>query len=350
MSAPNREPSAPLALTMGDPAGIGPELALQAWKERSADGIPPFALYADIELMRSLARASGLDADADIQPVANALAAAEVFENALPVVPVPLTASRVAGAPDVANGAATILAIKRAVADIAAGQASALVTNPIAKSVLYEAGFEHPGHTEYLGALSEEFWPSDPAEPVMMIAAPLLCVVPVTIHVPLKDVPHLLTTEKIVRCGRILHAALKRDFGIERPRIVVAGLNPHAGENGSIGSEDENIVRPAIAELRAEGIDATGPFSADTLFHAAARKTYDAALAMYHDQGLIPIKTLAFDEGVNVTLGLPFVRTSPDHGTAFDIAGKGIASASSLKAALKLAAEMVSRRRSALSS
>jgi 4-hydroxythreonine-4-phosphate dehydrogenase len=181
----------------------------------------------------------------------------------------------------------------------------------------------------------------------MMIAAPVLRVVPVTIHVPLKDVPSLLTTEKIVQCGRIVHAALKRDFGIARPRLVVAGLNPHAGESGTIGSEDRDVVQPAVAEMRADGIDATGPFAADTLFHEAARKTYDAVLAMYHDQGLIPIKTLAFDEGVNVTLGLPFVRTSPDHGTAFGIAGKGLASGSSLTAALKLAAEMSARRRAA---
>lgn len=337
----------PLALTMGDPAGIGPELALCAWQDRSADAIPPFAIYADIELMRTLARASALDPETAIMPVANAGAAALVFPDALPVVPVPLSAPAIAGSPDVANGEATIQAIRRAVADVAAGRAAAVVTNPIAKSVLYEAGFEHPGHTEFLGALANEFWPSEPAEPVMMIAAPVLRVVPVTIHVPLKDVPSLLTTDKIVSTARIVHAALQRDFGIEKPRLALAGLNPHAGEDGALGTEDRDIVRPAVERLRAEGIDATGPTAADTMFHEAARKTYDAALAMYHDQGLIPIKTLAFDEGVNVTLGLPFVRTSPDHGTAFSIAGKGVASASSLKAALKLAADMSARRRAA---
>ncbi|MBS0250419.1 MAG: 4-hydroxythreonine-4-phosphate dehydrogenase PdxA, partial [Proteobacteria bacterium] len=329
----------PLALTMGDPAGIGPELALRAWQERSADAIPPFAIYADIELMRALARAAALDPETAIMPVANAAAATLVFADALPVVPVPLAKPATAGNPDVANGEATIQAIRRAVADVAAERASAVVTNPIAKSVLYEAGFEHPGHTEFLGALAGEFWPSEPAEPVMMIAAPVLRVVPVTIHVPLKDVPSLLTTDKIVSTARIVHVALQRDFGIEKPRLAIAGLNPHAGEDGALGTEDRDVVRPAVERLRAEGIDAMGPYAADTMFHDAARKTYDAALAMYHDQGLIPIKTLAFDEGVNVTLGLPFVRTSPDHGTAFSIAGKGVASASSLKAALKLAAD-----------
>lgn len=337
----------PLALTMGDPAGIGPELALRAWQDRSADAIPPFAIYADIELMRALARAIALDPETAIVPVANAAAAELVFSDALPVVPVPLAKPATAGSPDVANGAATILAIRRAVADVSAGRAAAVVTNPIAKSVLYEAGFEHPGHTEFLGVLANELWPSEPAEPVMMIAAPVLRVVPVTIHVPLKDVPSLLTIDKIVSTARIVHTALQRDFGIEKPRLALAGLNPHAGEDGALGTEDRDIVRPAVERLRGEGIDAMGPYAADTMFHDAARETYDAALAMYHDQGLIPIKTLAFDEGVNVTLGLPFVRTSPDHGTAFSIAGKGVASASSLKAALKLAADMSARRRAA---
>ncbi|MFA5958356.1 4-hydroxythreonine-4-phosphate dehydrogenase PdxA [Hyphomicrobium sp.] len=349
MSAPNKEPRAPLALTMGDPAGIGPELALRAWQDRAVDSIPKFAVYADIELMRELARAAALDPATAIVPVANAAAASLVFDDALPVVPVPLAVPAISGSPDVANGAATILSIRHAVADVAAGHASAVVTNPIAKSILYDAGFEHPGHTEYLGVLAQQHWPSEAADPVMMIAAAVLRVVPVTIHVPLKDVPSLLTTDRIVRCARIVHAAMKRDFGVAAPRLALAGLNPHAGEHGALGSEDLAIVHPAVELLRSEGIDASGPFAADTMFHAAARKTYDVALAMYHDQGLIPIKTLAFDEGVNVTLGLPFVRTSPDHGTAFAIAGKGTASASSLKAALKLAADMSIRRMAASS-
>jgi 4-hydroxythreonine-4-phosphate dehydrogenase len=334
---------------MGDPAGIGPEIALQAWKDRLADQIPKFALYADVELMRSVARSAGLDPDVSIQPVASVSAAAEAFDNALPVVPVPLANPARSGNADVANGPATILAIRHAVSDVGLGLASAVVTNPIAKSVLYDAGFEHPGHTEYLGVLAKEFWPREPADPVMMIASSVLRVVPVTIHVPLKDVPGLLTVDKIVSTARIVAASLKRDFGIREPRLAVAGLNPHAGEDGALGSEDREIVRPAIDVLRSEGLNVSGPLAADTMFHEAARKTYDAAIAMYHDQALIPIKTLAFDEGVNVTLGLPFVRTSPDHGTAFGIAGKGIASASSLKAALKLAGEMIARRRLAAS-
>ena len=345
MSARNKEARAPLALTMGDPAGIGPELALRVWQDRSVDAVPPFALYADIEVMRDAARAAALDPATAIVPVATAAAAALVFEDALPVVPIPVAKPVRAGFPDVANGDATIQSIRHGVADVAAGHASALVTNPIAKSVLYDAGFKHPGHTEFLGVLAKEFWPTEPAEAVMMISAPVLRVVPVTIHIPLKDVPSALTTDRIVRCGRIVNAALKRDFGIEAPRLALAGLNPHAGEDGALGTEDRDIVAPAVALLRSEGIDATGPYAADTMFHEAARQTYDAALTMYHDQGLIPIKTLAFDDGVNVTLGLPFVRTSPDHGTAFAIAGKGVASASSLKAALKLAADIAGRRR-----
>jgi 4-hydroxythreonine-4-phosphate dehydrogenase len=347
MSAPNKELPAPLALTMGDAAGIGPEIALKAWKDRLVDQTPKFALYADLDLMGSVARLLDVDPDTAITPVANASAAAHVFDDALPVVPVPLAKPARAGSPNVENGPATIMAIRRAVSDVASGHASAVVTNPIAKSVLYGAGFGHPGHTEYLGVLAQEFWPSEPADPVMMLASSKLRVVPVTIHVPLRDVPALLTVEKIVTTARIVAASLKRDFAIENPRLAIAGLNPHAGEDGAIGSEDHEIIRPAIDLLRSEGFNVSGPQAADTMFHDAARETYDAALAMYHDQGLIPIKTLAFDEGVNVTLGLPFVRTSPDHGTAFAIAGKGIASASSLKAALKLAAEMSARRHAA---
>ncbi len=334
---------------MGDAAGIGPEIALHAWRDRAAENIPPFALYADVELMRHLAHAADLDPATSIMPIANAAAAAEIFEQALPVIPISLAGPALAGKPDVSNAAATILSIQSAVSDVAKGHASAVVTNPIAKSVLYGAGFTHPGHTEYLGVLAKEFWLGEPSEPIMLLSSPQLRVVPVTIHIPLKDVPAQLTTDRIVRSGRILAASLRRDFGIAKPRLAVAGLNPHAGEDGALGTEDRDIVRPAVERLQAEGIDASGPYAADTMFHEAARKTYDAAVAMYHDQGLIPIKTLAFDEGVNVTLGLPFVRTSPDHGTAFAIAGKGVASAASLKAALKLARQMADRRRIAAS-
>jgi 4-hydroxythreonine-4-phosphate dehydrogenase len=235
----------------------------------------------------------------------------------------------------------TIAAIARAVALVSSGQARALVTNPIAKHVLYSAGFAFPGHTEYLAALAAGDAPSPaPIRAVMMLWCDTLAVVPVTIHIPLKDVADRLTMTEIVETGRIVALELKARFGIAAPRLAIAGLNPHAGENGTIGLEDQAVVSPAIAVLRAEGIDAFGPLPADTMFHARARAGYDAALCMYHDQALIPIKTLAFDEGVNVTLGLPFVRTSPDHGTAFDIAGRGIARPDSLIAALKLADRM----------
>jgi 4-hydroxythreonine-4-phosphate dehydrogenase len=327
---------------MGDPSGIGPEIAILAWCDRERDELPPFAVYADLALMRERSRL--LARDIDIVPVTNAGMAGDIFKRALPVVDVPLVRTARAGVPDAQNGPSTILSIKRAVADVAAGHAAAIVTNPIAKAVLYDAGFEFAGHTEYLGALAKEFWPSEPADPVMMLASSELRVVPVTIHVPLKSVPSLLTTERIIETGRIVAAALKRDFSIAVPRLVIAGLNPHAGEDGALGTEDRDVVAPAIEVLRSEGLNVTGPHSADTLFHAAARATYDVAIAMYHDQALIPIKTLSFDEGVNVTLGLPFVRTSPDHGTAFGIAGKGTASPASLKAALRLADQMSARR------
>jgi len=348
MAARPGVPPLPLALTMGDPAGIGPEIVLLAWHTREQDRLPPFAVYADARLMRERSRRLFGD-ELQMVTVADAMDAAGVFDRALPVVDVPLNRPARAGEPDIQNGAATILSIKRAVADAAAGRASAVVTNPIAKAVLYNSGFKFAGHTEYLGALAKEFWPSAPAEPVMMLASSELRVVPVTIHVPLKSVPSLLTTDKIVATARIVAAALKRDFAIAEPRLVVTGLNPHAGEEGALGSEDRDIIQPAIDVLKADGLKVTGPHSADTLFHSAARSTYDAAIAMYHDQALIPIKTLAFDEGVNVTLGLPFVRTSPDHGTAFGIAGKGVASPASLKASLKLAADMSARRRASAS-
>jgi len=332
----------PLAVTMGDPAGIGPEIAIAAWRARETNALPAFALYADLALIRATCHALGVECD--VVAIPHAGLAADIFPRALPVVDVPLVRAAEPAVPDSCNGPAVILAIRRAVEAVAAGQASAVVTNPIAKSVLYDAGFQYAGHTEYLGALSTEFWPAEPDKPVMMLASPELRVVPVTIHVPLRSVHLLLTTEKIVDTARIVAAALKRDFAIAEPRLVITGLNPHAGEDGALGSEDRDIIAPAITALRSEGIDATGPHSADTLFHAAARETYDAAIAMYHDQALIPIKTLAFDSGVNATLGLPFIRTSPDHGTAFGIAGKGIASPASLIAAIKLAADMSTRR------
>lgn len=297
-----------------------------------------FCFYGDAAALTE--RASALRFDVAIEVIASASQAARIFGSALPVLHAPLATPSMAGHPATANAGATIASITRAVADVARGVARAVVTNPIAKSVLYGAGFKHPGHTEYLGALATQHWPGHSVQAVMMLACDALKVVPLTIHVPLTSVPALITAELIASTVRIIDAALKRDFAIASPRIAVAGLNPHAGEDGTIGREDCDVIAPALAALRLEGFDVTGPLPADTMFHAAARATYDAALCMYHDQALIPIKTLAFDEGVNVTLGLPFVRTSPDHGTAFGIAGDGIASAKSLIEALKLADRM----------
>ena len=332
----------PLGITMGDPAGIGPEITLKAWSARAAHAVQPFAVYADPDMLVSRARALGLDVPVRI--VADASDAAGVFASALPVVPVPLARPAQAGRPNGVNAAATIASIDRAVADVARGAIGAVVTNPIAKSVLYAVGFAHPGHTEYLGALAHRHWPEHRTRPVMMLACDTLRVVPLTIHVPLQAVPALITRALIVETVRVMSGALRRDFGIELPRIAVAGLNPHAGEDGALGREDIEIIAPAVRDLQREGLLISGPHSADTMFHAAARSRYDAALAMYHDQALIPIKTLAFDDGVNVTLGLPFVRTSPDHGTAFDIAADGRASPASLIAAIKLAGMMAHRR------
>jgi 4-hydroxythreonine-4-phosphate dehydrogenase len=325
----------PLAMTMGDPAGVGPELALRAWLARDAAS-PAFFVFADPTALAGLARR--LDLAAPIAEVAPGEAAA-AFARALPVAPLAARAGASPGAPSPDFAAATIESIERAVAAVKSGAARAVVTNPIAKATLYAAGFKHPGHTEFLGALAERDW-GGAAQPVMMIWSPALAVVPITIHVALKDAPRLLTRDLIVSTARVVAADMESRFGVARPRLAFAGLNPHAGEGGAMGREEIDTIAPAIATLRAEGLDAVGPLPADTMFHAAARARYDVALTMYHDQGLIPAKTLAFDSGVNVTLGLPFVRTSPDHGTAFDIAGKGVASATSLIAALKLAARL----------
>jgi 4-hydroxythreonine-4-phosphate dehydrogenase len=320
----------PLAMTMGDPAGIGPELALSAWRDRTTDA--PFVIFAAPEVLAAAARRAGLAAPIIETDPAGAKAA---FSKGLPVVPLTNRAQDAPGRPSAANAAATIESIERAVEAIRRGEARALVTNPIAKATLYEAGFKYPGHTEYLGALAEAW--GAPAFPVMMIWSETLAVVPVTIHIPLADVAKALTADLIIKTARIVDRDLTARFRVNRPRLAVAGLNPHAGEGGAMGREEITIIKPAIEALRAEGIDAVGPLPADTMFHPKARARYEVALTMYHDQGLIPVKTLAFDEGVNVTLGLPFVRTSPDHGTAFDIAGKGVANPASLVAALKLA-------------
>jgi 4-hydroxythreonine-4-phosphate dehydrogenase len=329
-----------LAVTLGEPAGIGPDIALAAWSRRTELNLPPFYLLADPRFIARRAAALGLDVPIAVGEPGNATAA---FRQALPIVDVGVTVSAAPGQPDDSSARAAIESIRRAAEQVVGGEAAAIVTNPVAKAVLYRSGFAEPGHTEYLAKLAQELTGAA-CHPVMMLWAPELAVVPVTIHLPLRDVSKRLTVELLMETGRIVARDLRARFGISKPRIAIAGLNPHAGEEGAMGDEDIIIVAPAVARLVAEGIDARGPLPADTLFHAAARATYDVALCMYHDQALIPIKTLAFDHAVNVTLGLPFVRTSPDHGTAFDIAGSGRADPSSFIAALQLAAHLSSSR------
>jgi 4-hydroxythreonine-4-phosphate dehydrogenase len=328
----------PLIVTMGDPAGIGLDIILHAWQRRNELKSRPFAVLADPAALQE--RATLLGEDVSITELADLASTAQAFPTSLPVSPINLSEKATPGQPTSNNAAAVIAAIDRGVEAVAMGQAAAVVTCPIAKSVLYDAGFAHPGHTEYLGELSRRHWPDKTSDPIMMLAAEELRVVPLTVHIPLAAVPAEISEVRILAAARILSRALTDYFAIDTPRIAVAGLNPHAGEAGSIGREDLDIITPAIAQLKADGIDAAGPLSADTLFHAEARATYDAVLAMYHDQALIPIKTLAFDRGVNVTLGLPFIRTSPDHGTAFDIAGTGRANPTSFVEAMKLADRM----------
>jgi 4-hydroxythreonine-4-phosphate dehydrogenase len=330
----------PLALTIGEPAGIGPDITLIAWRRRVELALPPFYVLADPDFLARRAARLGIEARIAIVEPATAAAA---FSAALPVVPLELAITAEPGTPDASSAPAAVAAIRRAVADVIAGAASAVVTNPVAKSVLYRSGFAEPGHTEFLARLVDEMT-GVTARPVMMLWSPELAVVPVTIHLPLSEVPGQLDTDLIVMTGRIVARDLAQRFGIARPRLAIAGLNPHAGEEGALGQEDHMVVAPAVARLVAERIDARGPLPADTMFHAAARASYDAALCMYHDQALIPIKTLAFDHAVNVTLGLPLVRTSPDHGTAFDIAGTGRADSASLVAALRLASRLTAPR------
>ena len=325
-----------LTLTLGEPAGIGPDLALAIWRRRAELDVPPFYIVADPGFLRH--RASRIGVDVAIATVTPAAAAA-TFRSALPVVPLDIEVSAEPGRPDRSSAPAAVASIRRAVADVMAGAAAAVVTNPVAKNVLYNWGFAEPGHTEFLARLVQEATGKS-LRPVMMLWSPELAVVPVTIHLPLREIFKQLSTDLIVETGRIVARDLAGRFALARPRLAIAGLNPHAGEEGTLGEEDRAIVTPAVAQLVAEGIDAKGPLPANSLFHERARATYDAALCMYHDQALIPIKTLAFDHAVNVTLGLPFVRTSPDHGTAFDIAGTGSADPTSLVAALRLAARL----------
>jgi len=317
---------------MGEPGGVGGELALKAW---AAAGAPAFFLIGDPEW---LART---DPDTPVRAIGSPAEAASVFPAALPVLPLPLEAPVTPGKADPAHAPAVIASIERAVAAARSGAASAVVTLPIHKHSLMRAGFPHPGHTEFLAELTGA------RRSVMMLVGEGLRVVPLTVHVPLTEVADRLTGALIEETARIVADALRADFGIAAPRLMLAGLNPHAGEGGALGAEEVEIMAPAADRLRQVGLDVSGPLPADTLFHAEARARYDAVLCAYHDQALIPVKLLDFYKAVNVTLGLPIVRTSPDHGTALDRAGAGSARPDSLIAALKLAHAMAARRRRA---
>ncbi len=326
---------------MGDPAGIGPDIALMSWLQRDRQDIPSFFAVASPVVFAGRAAALPSSSSAfKIETIAEPQDTHAVFARARPVLPLNQSPGPVtAGKPNALHANAIIASIEQAVALTIAGSASAIVTAPIAKHVLLQQGFSHAGHTEFLAALARHRGDAD-AFPVMLMASKRLMAVPVTVHIALKEVPAALTQDGLVRTAEITSAGLTRYFAIARPRLAICGLNPHAGEQGELGREEIEIIEPAIALLRSRGISAFGPLPADTLFHEAARKDYDAVLAMYHDQALIPFKTLSFEDGVNVTLGLPFIRTSPDHGTAFALAGTGLANPTSFIAALRLARRM----------
>lgn len=323
----------PFALSMGDPAGIGPEITVKAWQALRASPEYAFAVIAPAVIF----------SETPHQIISDTSDAKEVFSEALPILDINGMASA-AGEPSAAHAPAIIDSIEQAVSLCLSGQADGLITNPIAKHILYEAGFKFPGHTEFLGNLSQGNPTPYAAGPVMMLAAQDLRVGLATVHLPLTEAAKQLTTDRILETARVMLGALKLDFGLKSPRLALTGLNPHAGEGGALGREEIEIINPAADILRSEGFDVTDAQPADTLFHTEARQTYDAVLAMYHDQGLIPVKTLDFHGGVNITLGLPFIRTSPDHGTAFGIAGQGIARPNSLVAAIKKAREIANNR------
>ncbi|MEA3050710.1 MAG: 4-hydroxythreonine-4-phosphate dehydrogenase [Sphingomonadales bacterium] len=322
----------PLAVAIGDPAGIGPEILAKAWERRNEEGLAPFFAVGPVEAIEAVW-------GGPVRIASDPDDAASRFDEALPVIRVDGGGDVVPGRPTLDGARNALDALELAVGLTRSGAACALVTGPVSKAQLYAIGFTHPGQTEFVaercGIAGEMV--------AMMLAGPTLRTVPVTTHVALKDVPGLLTTELIVAKGRTTIRSLRRLFGIERPRLAVAGLNPHAGENGALGREEIDIVGPAIERLREEDAEVTGPHAPDTLFHCRMRATYDAALCLYHDQALVPLKTLHFDEGVNITLGLPIIRTSPDHGTAFDIAGQGRAEPSAMIAALNMAADCAGR-------
>lgn len=323
----------PFAVSLGDPAGIGPEIVAKSWVMREARGLPPFFAIGDAAALRAVW-------PGPIATVSTPEEAAEAFATALPCLQIAEAGEVVPGSPSIDGARTAFEALEVAVGLARTGSAAGIVTAPVGKEQLYGVGFTHPGQTEFIA----ERCGVAPHNAVMMLAGPSLKVVPVTIHIALADVPAVLTTE-LIRARAVTTAkGLQRNFGIGRPRLMVAGLNPHAGEGGALGREEIDIIRPAVESLQAEGYDISGPLAADGLFHARARETYDAVLCMYHDQALIPLKTLHFDEGVNITLGLPIVRTSPDHGTAFGIAGKDSANPGAMMAALRMAAEAARSR------
>jgi 4-hydroxythreonine-4-phosphate dehydrogenase len=322
-----------LAVSLGDPAGIGPEVVAKAWDSRRTLDLPPFVAVGD---PRSLSQVW----DGPVAILSNPAEAIDAFEHGLPLLAVPAAASGLPGQPTTAGAHCSLDSLELAVGLARSGTCAGVVTGPVAKHQLYAIGFNHPGQTEFVA----ERCGVSSGNVAMMLAGPTLRTVPVTTHLPLRDVPARLTSALIEARGRVTLRGLQRNFGIANPRLAVAGYNPHAGENGALGSEEREIIEPAIAALRAEGWDVTGPHPADTMFHAAARARYDAALCMYHDQALIPLKALHFEEGVNMTLGLPIVRTAPDHGTAFDIAGEDRADPRAMAAAIRMAASSAQHR------
>jgi 4-hydroxythreonine-4-phosphate dehydrogenase len=332
----------PLALTLGDPAGVGPEIIIKAWQALRGEGAP-FVVIGDYQTLAAASPAGG----SVLTRVGSVDQAAALFPTALPVLDMPLSTRVVSGQASSSHAAMIVRWIETAVGLALSGAVGGVVTAPIAKAPLYAAGFKFPGHTEFLAELTAQVPMDGTRGPVMMLAAGDLKTTLVTIHEPYAAVPALLTQERIVQTALVTQQALRRDFGIAEPRLVVAGLNPHAGESGTIGREEAEVIAPAIQALRAHGVDVVGPKPADSLFHPAARELYDAAICMYHDQALIPVKMLDFWGGANLSLGLPIVRTSPDHGVGYDVAGRGVARADSLIAAIRTAAQIVARRQAA---
>lgn len=327
----------PIAVTTGEPSGIGPEVVMKAWYKRREFGLSPFFVIGSADLFQK--QAAALNLEIPISVINSPLQAPHVFANTLPIVDLEGTADYQFGLPVAETAEMVVRSIDKAVEFIMTGKARAMATAPIHKAALYDTGFDAPGHTEYLAELCSKHT-GDDYHPVMMLASEELCVVPVTIHIALKDVPTLLDKKLLIKTIGTVHEAMKQFFGLPFPRIAVAGLNPHAGEQNSMGTEDSEIIAPVIELLKKQAIHVNGPMPADTMFHKSARAKYDVAVCMYHDQALIPIKTIDFDAGVNVTLGLPIVRTSPDHGTALDIAGNCLANPTSMINSLKLADRM----------